>query len=282
MDGITLSDNWYHQTLVRHIPEYIGPMGERPQEPDSRDHEFEKYAFDRGVLARATSLPKSVLLYKRDKPWPIPVYEQITIGSCTAQTGAFEYEYLTWKAGGPQLRVSRLQLYRNARIDLGGITWANMDTGATGRSIARVLAKIGGCPEHLWPYVESRYREAPPASCVEASDEHQLLEYLAIPQQTADTGRLIKTSLYEGYPVGFGVDLHVNFKPDQWGRIPMPSGQKIGGHRMAITGFSDYTRRYQVRNSWSDTWGRDGYCAIPYEYIDQMGRDFWTFRKTEG
>ena len=37
---------------------------------------------------------------------------------------------------------------------------------------------------------------------------------------------------------------------------------------MVICGFSEKQKVYVVRNSWGDSWGDDGYCYIPFSYVE--------------
>lgn len=39
-------------------------------------------------------------------------------------------------------------------------------------------------------------------------------------------------------------------------------------HAMTIVGFSDDLQMFLVRNSWGERWGDNGYCYIPYSYIE--------------
>src|SRR5690606_15199954 len=114
-------------------------------------------------------------------------------------------------------RLSRLQVYYNARRELNP-SYVHRDTGATGRSVCKVLEKLGAAPESMWPYTDrgSKFRTPPPPDVVREGEKHQLLEYLSIPHGRG-AGELIRLSLAEGYPVGFSLNLREDFKPDEWG-----------------------------------------------------------------
>jgi len=51
---------------------------------------------------------------------------------------------------------------------------------------------------------------------------------------------------------------------------------------MAV-GYNDVTRRFLIRNSWGEAWGKKGYFTMPYDYLldDNLSDDFWTIRLVE-
>ena len=65
------------------------------------------------------------------------------------------------------------------------------------------------------------------------------------------------------------------------GKVPMPSGEPIGGHAMLNVGYDTGKQVYIVRNSWGTDWGDKGYCYFPFAYIEnsQLADDFWVIRK---
>ncbi|MFH0772349.1 MAG: C1 family peptidase, partial [Candidatus Omnitrophota bacterium] len=63
--------------------------------------------------------------------------------------------------------------------------------------------------------------------------------------------------------------------------VPMPKKKEraIGGHAVMAVGYNRSTERFIVRNSWGKDWGKDGYCTMPFEYLQTLSGDFWTIRK---
>ena len=63
------------------------------------------------------------------------------------------------------------------------------------------------------------------------------------------------------------------------GIVPMPTQDEscLGGHCMAIVGYDNSKKAFKVRNSWGESWGLQGYCWIPYEYLTNvsLASDFW-------
>jgi C1A family cysteine protease len=52
-----------------------------------------------------------------------------------------------------------------------------------------------------------------------------------------------------------------------------------GGHAVLAVGYNRAKKQFLVRNSWGKAWGMDGYCTMPFEYLETLGGDFWTVRK---
>lgn len=217
------------------------------------------------------------------------VYDQGTLGSCTANAicGAYEFEMLKQKEVlDESTSVSRLFLYYCER-DLEGTT--DSDSGAQIKD-GITVAKKGLCTEKLWPYDISKFSVKPPENCYDNEKYHRCVDAEPIGLDNIEMD--IKQSLLDGYPVIFGIQLYQEFESDsvaQTGIVSVPqAGEKLlGGHAMLIVGFLsginqvDKNREYFiVRNSWSAQWGDKGYCYIPVEYVsnNNYASDFWSIR----
>ena len=85
-------------------------------------------------------------------------------------------------------------------------------------------------------------------------------------------------------PVLIAIDVYESFESDtvaKTGIIPLPKKkeQLLGGHAIAIVGYSDLKKWVIFRNSWG-LWGDKGYGYIPYTYFTKgYASDFWLLIK---
>src|SRR5438132_1613928 len=75
-----------------------------------------------------------------------------------------------------------------------------------------------------------------------------------------------------GFPFVFGLSVYESFETEEvakTGDAPLPAhGEKLlGGHAVLAVGYDDSTGRFQIRNSWGEGWGKEGYFTLPYEYL---------------
>jgi len=255
-------------------------LGWIPDLPDQRDF---LYAAPAAVLKK---LPAKVDLRKK---CPKTVYDQGRLGSCTANavSGAIEFDQI--KQAQKQATPSRLFIYYNERSMEHNIL---TDSGAQIRDGIKSVAKLGACPESLWPYDDTppaeegmpcstcKFAQKPPASCYTEAKKHQILSYQRIPQSLAS----MKGCLASGYPFVFGFTVYENFPFDtKTGDIPMPTGGVLGGHAVLAVGYDDTTHQFVFRNSWGKSWGKGGYAFMPYAYLldSNLSDDFWTIRSIE-
>lgn len=241
--------------------------------PDHRDFRYVGKTIFGGVLPDKIDLRRGCS----------SVEQQGRLGSCTANAlvGALEFLHIK-KAISPPIDLSRLFLYYNERAIEGTVKW---DSGAQIRDGVKSLVKQGCCKEGLWPYVVSKFTLKPPHICYQDAAGRQLMSYHRIDQNTA----LMRSCLAEGYPFVFGFSVYDSFESDAVatsGNVPMPTKDErfLGGHAVMCVGYDDAKRRFIVRNSWGKSWGDQGYCYMPYGYLDNEGlaADFWTLRLAEG
>jgi hypothetical protein len=65
--------------------------------------------------------------------------------------------------------------------------------------------------------------------------------------------------------------------------MPTSDESVRGGHAVLLVGYDDATKRWLVRNSWGDGWGKGGYFTMPYGYLldDNLSDDFWNITMVE-
>lgn len=246
-----------------------------PDKPDPRDKNYYDHAYR---VERTAVLPPSVDLRAQCPP----VYDQGQLGSCTANAIAGLHEFLQMKQQQAQpFTPSRLLIYYDERAMEGTVS---QDAGAMIRDGIKSVAKQGACPEVEWPYIISKFATKPPKKCYTDALQHQALSYERITSLTQ-----IKTSLaVAGLPVVFGFLVYSSFESDevaQTGVMPLPQHgeQVLGGHAIMAVGYDDASQRLLIRNSWSDSWGQQGYFTMPYAYAvnSKYCSDFWTIRSIE-
>jgi len=207
-----------------------------------------------------------------------PVYDQGSLGSCTANAIAGAIEFDQQKQNIRRFTPSRLFLYYNERAMEGS---AGSDSGATLRDGMRSVNKVGICAETMWPYDEGAVLRVPPASCYQAARAHHSLFYAHVPQ----TLGYMKSCLAAGFPFVFGISVYESFESDavaRSGSVPLPASGEglLGGHALLAVGYDDGSARFLVRNSWGAGWGKQGYCTMPYGYLESpdLASDLWTLR----
>ena len=241
-----------------------------PDVPDQRDYLLS------AVLRIPAILPGKVDL----RPTCSKVEDQGQLGSCTANALVGGLEFLERKDKVAFEDFSRLFIYYNERAIEHTI---QSDSGAMIRDGIKTLAKKGVCPEKKWPYLVSKFRLKPTASCYKDALNHQITSYHRI--ITLDE---MRTCLAEGFPFVFGFTVYESFESQavaKTGVVNMPghSEKSLGGHAVLAVGYDDAQERFIVRNSWGEGWGMKGYFTMPYKYVADrnLSDDFWTIRRGE-
>jgi len=237
----------------------------KPQLPDYRD-----YVVDLSVA----TLPTLVDM----RPSCPPVYDQLTLGSCSGNAIAGNYEFEKMKQKQPYSIPSRLFIYYNERVMENTV---KTDSGAMIRDGIKSVAKQGVCPETEWPYNVKKFATKPCKKCYTNALKNEVKQYLSVTQ----TPEQIKGCLAQGYPFVFGFTVYSSFMFNtvaQTGIMPMPQPNDSveGGHAVMCVGYDDSKQWYIIRNSWGISWGDKGYFYMPYAYMHNANlcSDFWTIR----
>ena len=224
----------------------------------------------------------------------IPVYNQGNLGSCTANSLAYCFDYCRLTQGLPLLNTpSRLFIYYNER-NYEGTTGS--DHGAQIYDGVKVLNEIGVCSSTLWPYITSKYATRPnPQNCYSQASQNIALTFNAVSQSLDH----IKAVIRSGYPIEFGFKVFDFFETSFMANTgmlvcpqnPVDMSTNLGGHAVVMVGYDDNIQTlngwgvFIVRNSWGNSWGEGGYFFMPYQYltgpsnpngVDQFGNNYYT------
>lgn len=239
--------------------------GWQPDIPDKRDFLYR-------AIRPVIRLPNKINLSNRCSK----IEDQGRLGSCTAQALAGNLEFLDNKIDFTYADVSRLFIYFNERVLMNTMEY---DSGASLRIGIKTLKNDGACAETLWPYVIERFSRTPPKKCYAEAREHRIVSYHRISGL-----REMLICLAEGFPFVFGFTVYESFESQpvaRTGVVNMPKkGEKaVGGHAVMAVGYNQSAKRFIVRNSWGQKWGKKGYFTMPFEYLESLAADFWTIRK---
>jgi len=204
------------------------------------------------------------------------------MGSCTgfAIVGAMEYlENVKRKTFVP---LSQQFVYYNERLIEGG---TSTDGGSFIEDGISVVLRYGACALSLWPYNEADLYTKPSEAAYADGATRKAIKTSSIDQnQTA-----VMSALSSGFPVVYGFVVFDSFETEavaSTGLVPMPNPdtyKALGGHAMLIVGYDVQSQMFLCRNSWSATWGINGYCWIPFAYLmtPQLAHSFYTIEDIE-
>jgi|694.fasta_scaffold03868_33 C1A family cysteine protease len=234
----------------------------KPSRQDNRDYIYRNDSTK--VLRESVDL----------REWDSDVESQDSLGSCSANaiTNAYELcvnrlypEYFT--------HLSRLFIYYNTRAEYGDI---QIDNGIFLRDGLKSLAKFGVCEESLWPYDLEKFDDRPTDECYANAKKRKILKY-----QKLISIYYITQVLNNNKPVVFGMEIYDSFMDlnERISTVNFPGRKEksLGGHAMCMVGYDLEKRLFLAKNSFGTTWGNNGYCWIPFDYIRQEGYDIWTF-----
>lgn len=189
-----------------------------------------------------------------------PIYDQHSVGSCTAQSTAAAVETMLVRSGYPAQRPDRAKLYRRGRDRIGR---ARDDSGAS-------LADVVDILRHGW---EAEVAE-PPSTFGGVWTEWA-------PDLAADAPRIVNAEALDFDVLTIATEIDAGHIPviglsitESWfgasGKksLPPPSGPSVGRHAVELVGYSIPARSWVTRNSWGRTFGVEGYILLPWEWTE--------------
>lgn len=258
----------------------IKGLGWKPDYPDFRDHisdiEPEIHRLGLKVLPDEFDLSGGMP----------PVYDQLQLGSCTANAigAAVQYQQIRQNIAEGQNVPSRLFIYYGEREIEDSIS---TDSGAMIRDGMKVIKNLGVPAETDWLYNITQFATKPPQVAYDNALKYKTLEYARVYR----TSYYLRTHIVARRPVIFGFTVYNSFW-NSAGNFPyvcaIPSGNDPvdGGHAVVAVGYKKdptYGFVYKIRNSWNATWGDRGYFYMPEQYLLDRGlsNDFWNIKLEE-
>jgi C1A family cysteine protease len=237
----------------------------KPSLPDERDYIYRSNSTE--VLREYVDL----------REWDTIVENQSSLGSCSSNALTNAYELMVTREYPEYFKhLSRLFIYYNARAEYGDI---QKDEGIYLRDGLKTLAKFGVCSEELWPYIIDNFDDRPYEECYKDAEKRKIFKY-----QKLISTYYITEVLNNNKPVVFGMEIYDSFMElnERISTVNIPSRKEksLGGHAMCMVGYDLKKRLFLAKNSFGTSWGNNGYCWIPFDYIRQEGYDVWTFEIT--
>lgn len=192
------------------------------------------------------------------------VKNQGALGSCTTFAVTSIYEYLLKKKRIDNPDLSERFVFYHTNVLTG-----KTQEGATYKTVIDTIADKGICNENLCPYIIDAISEQPTSEAYSQAQTHKIVEAKMVKVDHHD----ITAALSQGYPVAISLQLYNGFGSGYKGFEILPEDSEIrtdehGYHAMVICGYSEEDHVYIVRNSWGESFGDNGYCYIPFSYID--------------
>lgn len=231
------------------------------------------------ILASANpaSLPP---IFDMASQFPAP-YDQGQWGTCFANATAGIIQFLTKAPTIP----SRLYIAWNACTKEAEAI-VKEENGITSlEDTIEPITTLGYAEESMssapWDYIQANLDVKPPPSVCQDAMSRIIGSYASVNPDL----NVIKTTLVNGNPILFGMQVYSQFESDQClndGMVEYPGWfarwtQSLGGHAVVAVGWDDGKQCIHVRNSWGPNVQDHGYFWLPFSYVTdpKLRYDFW-------
>lgn len=209
------------------------------------------------------------------RQWDSPVDDQGYLGSCSSNAVVNTYENMLNHFYPSRFKnLSRLFLYYHTRRLENTIA---EDSGVFYiRNVMKAVKLYGICSEDVWPYNEDDVSTTPTSE-----------SYIDAATRKINTYNILFTmsemieALASYRPIVIGMDIFDDFlyvtKENPVVPMPVQFQQSYGGHSVSVVGVSMDKQQFLAKNSFGASWGMDGYCWIPFEYMRKYAFEKWCF-----
>lgn len=196
-----------------------------------------------------------------------PIRDQKHLGSCTAFSTSSVYEYILNKVDADSFHyLSPRFLYYN--VCKKNIDGTPIDAGSNFHTVFNSLGNDGICEEKFCKYEENFNN--PPSD--EAKND-ALTRLVTEAKNVEVCHEALTSALADGFPIVISLKVFDSFSKGHKGFVFRPKESELnssdyGYHAMVLCGYSEKEKIYIARNSWSTSFGDNGYCYIPFSYIE--------------
>lgn len=213
-------------------------------------------------ILKAAPLPRKTNV----SPATLPIADQQSWGSCTANSSGRAVEVKMVELGIPLFRVARMAVYYWEREHFGSI---RQDSGGTDTCAVQMMMKWGIPNEALWSYIAAHFAQKPAQQVYDEAAKHMLAGTMAA-RVKQDHDHIV-AMLAAGNAIIGGFNVPTSFMGRQVQKTGVwagpQKGDKIeGGHSVCITGHDDDDQTYIIDNSWGTSWGMQGRVKMPQSF----------------
>jgi hypothetical protein len=171
------------------------------------------------------------------------------------------------------VEISRLFIYYNARTIYGS---TGQDTGTSVRAGLKSVKQYGACAESVWPYRLDMFDDRPSNLAYIDAAKRKIKSYSRLRSQED-----MLNALSDQKPIVIAMTVFSDFmnlnSTNSIVSMPTVNSTNYGGHAVCIVGYDLNRQLFLVKNSFGTKWGDQGYCWIPFEYIDEYAFEQWVF-----
>lgn len=263
------------------LPQAFGWEPDPPEDIENKDWQLSSSLSGDGVVQDEMDISA----YFR------PVSDQMAFPSCAANAcvDVWESAIIVDKvkagmgleeavASTPDL--SRMFAWWYGRNAMDPCQSANPASGCFLRLIMDTLARFGAPREATWPYTAEFVTRRPTIRAQREAFVNRSDAFYTIGERGDKLFELLRLALAERRSIAFGTKVGAELKVYRGGVLEPPA-TSIGGHAMAIVGWSTSLNAFKVRNSWSKAWGIEGHCWLSKKYICDYSETgaFWVVTK---
>ncbi len=202
-----------------------------------------------------------------------PIISQGTTSKCVAFSGA--YYILSMyngvksndldKSASPEYMYAKYKSEnKDPKCDEGCLLFSSdNELGAS-----EILKQFGTTSWNQMPFVDANACSTLNATQNTQAANNKIKNYYRLDKKEYKDVNELKTWIYAGYPIWFGVAIDEGFHDlganDVWNKA---SGKDDGSHAMVIDGYDDAKKAFRIANSWGTDWADGGYGWVDYDYF---------------